>query len=79
MDSHTQLEVLYSHYIQNRGPDGEEVRECYEELNRLLAELPWKKSNEIECAVNAVCAVTERIAFADGIRTGGKLMLELTK
>ena len=74
-----QLDVLYRHYMENRGADGEEVNRYYKKLYQLLEEFPRQKQNSIECAVNELCATVERTAFLDGIRTGAKLLLELLK
>lgn len=73
----TQMEALYWAYIDSRGIDGEEICQCYQKLGQLLQELPWKKQNDIQCAVNELGAVMERLAFLDGVRSGAKLMLEL--
>ena len=72
-----QMEALYWAYVDSRGVDGAEICQCYQKLEQLLQELPWKKQNEIQCAVNELCATVERTAFLDGLRSGAKLMLEL--
>ena len=74
-----QLDVLYRHYMESRGADGEEVNRCYKKLYQLLEEFPRQKRNSIECAVNELCATVERIAFLDGMHGGAKLLLELQK
>ena len=75
--SYSELEALYWAYIDSRGMDGEEICQCYQKLEQLLQELPWKKQNDVLCAVNELGAVLERIAFLDGIRSGAKLMQQL--
>lgn len=77
--SHSQLEALYWGYIESRGTDGEDINRCYRKLEQLLQEFPWKKQNDIQCAVNELGSVMERLAFLDGVRSGAKLMLELTE
>ena len=72
-----QLDVLYRHYMESRGPDGEEVNRRYQKLYQLLEEYPRQKQNSIECAVNELCAAVERIAFLDGMHSGAQLILEL--
>lgn len=73
----TQLEAVYLTYINNQGFDGKEANQRYEHLEQTLQEYTWKKQNEIQCAVNELCAVIERKAFLDGVRAGAKLVLEL--
>ena len=74
-----QLDVLYRHYMENRGTDGTEVNRCYKTLYRLLEEFPRQKQDSIECAVNELCAVVEQNAFLEGMHSGAKLILELLK
>ena len=74
-----QLDVLYRHYMESRGPDGEEVNRRYQKLYQLLEEFPRQKQNSIECAINELCATVEKIAFLDGVCSGAKLLLELLK
>ena len=72
-----QLDVLYRHYMESRGADGEEVNWCYKKLYQLLEEFSRQKQNSIECAVNELCATVERIAFLEGMHSAAKLILEL--
>ena len=74
---HLQLDVLYRHYMESRGADGEEVSRYYKKLYQLLEKLPRQKQNSIECAVNELCATVEKVAFLDGMHSGAKLLLEL--
>ena len=77
MEIDPQLDVLYRHYMESRGADGEEVNRCYQKLYQLLQEIPRQRQNSVECAVNELCATVERIAFLDGMHSGAKLILEL--
>ena len=79
MENDPQLDVLYRHYMESRGADGEEVNRCYKKLYQLLEELPRQKQSAIECAVNELCATVERITFLEGMHSGAKLILELLK
>ena len=73
------LEALYVQYMESKGVDGEEVNSGYEKLYQRLQEFSRQKQNDVECAVNELCAIIERIAFLDGMRTGAMLVMELTK
>ncbi len=79
MENDPQLDVLYRHYMESRGTDGEEVNGCYKKLYRLLEDFPRQKQDSIECAVNELCATVEQIAFLEGMHSGAKLVLELLK
>ena len=79
MEIDLQLDVLYRHYMENRGADGEEVNRCYKALYRLLEEFPRQKQDCIECTANELCAVVEQNAFLEGMHSGARLILELLK
>ncbi len=72
-----QLDTLYHHYMENQGEGGEEVKRCYKKLHQLLEDFSFQKQNDLECVVNELYAIVERIAFLDGLHTGAKLILEL--
>lgn len=72
--------VLQSAYelCQDRGYARDEVfRKEYEELESCTAFLAYPQRNAIECAVNALCAEYDRLAFAEGFQMGARMILEL--
>ena len=71
------MDAIYWQYVHSKGPDSEEVKRCYEKLNRHLQNLSRQQQNHVECAVNELGAMLERVAFLDGVRIGAKLLMEL--
>ena len=72
------LDVLYAEYMNTDPVDQARLDSYYRQVEQYIQELPFHHRDQINCIMNALCAEQDRVAFRDGVRTGARLMLELT-
>ena len=72
------LDVLYAEYMNTDPVDQARLDSYYRQVEQYIQELPFHHRDQINCIMNALCAEQDRVAFQDGVRTGARLMLELT-
>ena len=73
------LDILYEEYMNTDPVDQARIGRCYRQMESYIRELPFESRDQISCSMIALCAEQERIAFLDGVRTGARLVLELTE
>lgn len=71
------LEDLYNQWIDNDPVCDDEVRGIYRELEACVSGLTVAESDRISNLIADLCVAYSRGAFLDGIRTGGRLILEI--
>ena len=70
------LELLYECYASKATMDNERIRESFMVLDRFTKDMPYEVSDQISAAIISACVECERLAFADGISVGMKLVTE---
>ena len=67
------LELLWYCYLEERKLDPQEIREGFQEVDSLLAQLPLRSADRIFDIVCAQCCRYQRQAFLDGLMLGAGL------
>lgn len=71
------LDVLYRNYTEHGSPDNEKICNQFAELRKLV-NLPPKEYDPIFYVASDLCLEHGRLAFAEGLRVGIELILELS-
>lgn len=71
------LELLWYHYTQLNPIESEAIEEKMASVQTTLKTLSHKREMALMRAVAEACVEYERSAFAEGVRVGGQLMLEM--
>ena len=78
-DSETVLDRLYQAYAESNETDPSEIKESFNELDKLLESLSLENNNAVFILVLSLCTAYEHKAFLDGLQYGAHLILELHK
>lgn len=70
------LDMLFWHYVENNAIDNKKIRAQFTALRELLS-FPPKDYDSVFYAVSDLCMEHGRLAFAEGIRVGVRLMKDL--
>lgn len=71
------LEMMWQSYTMHHPIESNKINENFEEVELLLEPLSRKRKLHILRLVTDLCVEHERAAFIEGIRVGGRLLLEL--
>lgn len=71
------LEMLYCTYMESNPVDCPRIRAGFQGLRRWIRELPEDAEDAVFDMVCDLCGEHEYRGFAEGIRAGGSLMMEL--
>lgn len=76
-DGESVLGVLYRNYTEHVSPDNKKICNLFAELRKLV-NLPPKEYDLIFYVASDLCLEHGRLAFAEGLRVGIELILELS-
>lgn len=77
LNMETVLHLMYYLYGNRKETITEEMSCSYEAVKDSIAHLDFQRQDAILCAVNALSAQYERMAFCDGLVVGANLILGL--
>lgn len=78
-DCETVLDQLYQAYTESNETDSPEIKESFNELDKLLESLSLENNNAVFILVLHLCTAYEHKAFLDGLQYGAHLINELFK
>lgn len=73
------IDVLFDSYFESRGHDDARLEEAYERFCHTLVDVDPFQIEEIMGAAAELCMEHEHTGFIGGIRTGMRLVLEVTE
>ena len=73
------LEALWYHYTMKHPLESGKIGEMFQGMEDVLKPLSKKRRNALIREVLELCIEYERSAFAEGVRMGGRLILEMAE
>ena len=76
-DAQSILEMLYSYYHECNNTDTDAVKVAFEDLYQRMHGMPRREMDRIVDAVCTLCREHEKAGFAEGVKVGIQLGIEI--